>query len=80
MYPEFIPIYIGLCVILLIALTVLVISIITLKKVNGRYGSVSSKFNPSAGGSMENKVFCRKCATQYSINEPFCPKCGTPRQ
>lgn len=80
MYPEFIPIYVGLAVVLLVVIAILVLLIITLKKVNRRYGGVSSKFNPSTCNSMENKVFCRKCATQYNISEPFCPKCGTSRQ
>lgn len=80
MYPEFIPIYAGLAVVLLVVIAILVLLIITLKKVNGRYGGVSSKFNPSVGSLVENKVFCRKCATQYSISESFCPKCGTSRQ
>ncbi len=79
MYPEFIPIYIGLIVI--IALLVLVtILVLVLKRSNN---SVSVPKNISASNPATTEagsiVFCKNCATQFDSNAKCCPKCGTPR-
>lgn len=77
MYPEFVLIYIGLIVIIVLLAAILTI---VLKRSNN---SVSMPKNISAGNPTANEtgsiVFCKNCATQFDSNERCCPKCGTPR-
>jgi len=76
MYPEFIAIYAGLAVLIVLAV---VIIILQAKILQGE--SVGRK--PSARVPSKNPagaiVFCKNCATQYSSAARCCPKCGTPR-
>lgn len=77
MYPEFVPIYIGLIVIIALLVTIL---ILVLKRSNN---SVSLPKNISASNPATSEagsiVFCKNCATQFDSNAKCCPKCGTPR-
>ena len=77
MYPEFVPIYIGLAVIIVL----LVVILILLVKRTANNAAVSKRImatnTVSNGGS--SVVFCKSCATQFDATQRFCPKCGTPR-
>ncbi len=81
MYPEFIAIYVGLGVLAAILIAVLVLVIVTLKKVSGLTGRKSAPAYHGGGMAQPsgNVVFCRNCATQFDARERVCPKCGTPR-
>ena len=76
MYPEFIPIYVGLVVIIILLMINLIVMI---KRTSGR--NIASKknmsYNIAAGGG--NIVFCKSCATQYDASQHCCPRCGTAR-
>lgn len=77
MYIEFIPIYIGLIVIIALLVTIL---ILVLKRTSNGVSVVknisASNFATSGTGSI---VFCKNCTTQFDSNTRCCPKCGTPR-
>lgn len=77
MYPEFVPIYIGLIIIIALLVTIL---ILVLKRPNS---SVSVPKNISASNPDTSNagsiVFCKNCATQFESSSKCCPKCGTPR-
>lgn len=78
MYPEFIPIYIGLIVIIALLVTIL---ILVLKRSNNSVSvpkNTSTASNPATteAGTI---VFCKNCATQFNSNQKCCPKCGAPR-
>lgn len=91
MYPEFIAIYIGL--IILIALAVLIF--LKLKKLSNKLDN-GANYNAQSMYDMPNSyntpnlyhsnanvqgqvVFCRSCATQFDASSPYCPACGAPR-
>lgn len=86
MYPEFIAIYIGLAILIVIGITILIF-IIKLNKNNDVFPmhtiktiSTTSNTLPTSNDSDNgNLAFCKKCATKFSASERFCPKCGTPR-
>lgn len=77
MYPEFIPIYVGLAVIIVLLIVILILIV---KRPSDRgtmtKGNTSSKMSQHNGG---NIVFCKNCATQFDASQRCCPKCGTPR-
>lgn len=77
MYPEFIPIYIGL----LIIIVLLVIILILIIKRTENSASIQKKITNVNMVQKEpgNIVFCKSCATQYNAAQHSCPKCGTPR-
>lgn len=75
MYPEFIAIYIGLAVALVLLTVVLILQIAILRGGGGR----SSGPKRSANAAKGSVVFCKACATRFSSSERVCPKCGTPR-
>lgn len=80
MYPEFVPIYIGL--VITIGLLVAILILLLKKTVNNskptNYVANQNNFEATAptGGSI---VFCKKCAAQFDSTQKICPKCGTPR-
>lgn len=77
MYPEFIPIYVGLVVIIGLLITIL---IFLLKRTSGKTSTVqkmmSGNIAPKETGAI---VFCKNCATQFDASQRCCPKCGAPR-
>lgn len=77
MYPEFIPIYVGLAIIIVLLVVIL---ILVLKRPSNRgtmpKGNASHNMSEHNGG---NIVFCKNCATQFEASQRYCPKCGTPR-
>lgn len=75
MYPEFIPIYVGLAVVAVLLIVVLILQIVILVKGGSRSGGKPHATNNSRG----TVVFCKHCATKYSSSESVCPKCGAPR-
>lgn len=85
MYPEYIAIYAGLGVLAVIGIA----NLFLLTKINKAVsGSAQPKTGAPAANTIQptvadpvsgNIVFCKKCATQFSASEHFCPKCGTPR-
>ena len=91
MYPEFIAIYVGLGIHLLVGIANLVLTIKLM--MNGSQPHYSSSYNNSATNDdtknkiipenniqSDNVVFCKKCANEFDALQKFCPKCGTPRQ
>lgn len=78
MYPEFIAIYAGLAVVLVLLIVVLILQISILKNIGPGTKTSSSRKRPvnSAQGSV---VFCKSCAARFSAAERVCPKCGAPR-
>ena len=81
MYPEFIPIYVGLLIVIGLLVTIL---ILLLKKQNdnsrptANFTAKQNNFetNASSSGSI---VFCKKCAAEFDSTQKCCPKCVTPR-
>ena len=73
MYPEFIAIYIGLAVVLILLIVNLIFTIRLMNKFKGSR-NVSLNMNQSMG-----VVFCKKCATEFDANLRVCPNCGTTR-
>lgn len=72
MYPEFIIMYVGLAIVLIVSIVNLVFTIRLSKKmkINNAMGNRSH-----VGGV----VFCKKCATEFDSNTKVCPNCGTIR-
>lgn len=83
MYPEFIPIYIGLALLIILGIAILILLIILLKRSRGIVTTLSSinisKTQPQAYFTEGNMAFCKKCAAQFNASERVCPKCGTLR-
>ncbi len=77
MYPEFVPIYVGLIVIIILLIVILCCLIIRTKAP----ATMHSNLSASAPVNTDSKaiVFCKNCATQYDASQRCCPKCGTPR-
>ena len=83
MYPEFIAIYIGLAVLILMQAAVLVLLIKVNRSLTGngsakKYGK-KSKEDSRQQSTSYGVVFCRNCGTRYDASMGVCPKCGTPR-
>lgn len=72
MYPEFVVIYVGLVVVLIVSVVNLVF---TLKLTKQMKGNNLSNSLTRVGGV----VFCKKCATEFDSNSKVCPNCGTVR-
>lgn len=73
MYPEFVAIYVGLAIVLVVLIVNLVFTIKVLKKLGGK-GNVSVNMNQPAG-----VIFCKKCAAEFDSRLRVCPNCGTTR-
>jgi hypothetical protein len=83
MYPEFIAMYIGLGVVIVLLIVLIVLAIVILKKIKSAparpvmaAARPAAPAAPVAGG---NVVFCRNCAKQFDSAMRFCPYCGTGR-
>lgn len=72
MYPEFIIMYVGLAIVLIVSIVNLVFMIRLSNKM--KTNNVMGK--RSLGGGV---VFCKKCATEFDSNTKVCPSCGTIR-
>lgn len=89
MYPEFVPIYIMLAIVILLLGVVLFLLIKLMRNGSGRTGaySVPSQVNDVYYGQQYqmpyqqagNVVFCKHCATQFDASQVCCPQCGTRR-
>ena len=90
MYPEFLVIYIGLGVVILLLAAVLVLLIKLLR--SGRAVPRQVTYQPPAAAAVparpaaapetaagERVAFCKVCAAELSPTQRFCPKCGTRR-
>ncbi|MBQ6264644.1 MAG: hypothetical protein IJK60_04265 [Clostridia bacterium] len=79
MYTEFIVIYIGLALnIILTAITLfMVIKTKTSSIKKSKKGPKNSYFDDR---SSEVITICKKCALQYDAKLKKCPKCGTPKK
>lgn len=73
MYPEFVVMYVGLLIVLIVAVLNLVFTIQLLKKLSGG-ANVPAGMNQPSGA-----VFCKKCATEFDASLRVCPNCGTTR-
>ncbi len=79
MYTEFIIIYIGLAVnIILTAATLFFV--IKNKSASTKKGKKSSKNSYFDDHSSEVITICKKCALQYDANLKRCPNCGTSKK
>ncbi len=78
MYPEFVPIYIGLVI------TIALLAVILIVLLKNKSGAQTTKVmttqtaTPPAAGSV-NVVFCKNCAAEFDASQRACPRCGTPR-
>ena len=94
MYTEFIIIFCGLGVTIVLLLVVIVLLIVLLKKtsneipmssftmpVNTAAGQFQPTAQPASNAFPANNsvVYCRNCFTEFDATAQFCPKCGTPR-
>ena len=90
MYPEFVPIYIGLAAIALLLIVAIILLIVLLKKQGSsrprnyyapqqppqQYGRTSQNQGGQPSGGI---AFCRNCGAQFDAAHKVCPRCGTPR-
>ena len=77
MYPEFIPIYIGLAIIII--LLIVILCLIIFRKPSNMSKNTSAGMGYRAMNTGRGIVFCQKCATQFDGSQQACPKCGTIR-
>lgn len=73
MYPEFVVIYVGLLIVVIVSVVNLVFTIKLMNKFGGR-GNTQVNANQPTG-----VVFCKKCAAEFDGNLRVCPNCGTAR-
>ena len=79
MYSEFIIIYVGLAV--NIILTAVVLFLLIKNKSPGKKKSKrKSKNSFFDDRSSEVITICKKCALQYDADLKKCPNCGTPKK
>lgn len=82
MYTEFLIIYIGLGILVLLGIAILILLIMLLKKDQGAYIPQNNNYIPNVQTTATpsgNIVFCKKCAAEFDSSQRACPKCGTPR-
>lgn len=84
MYFEFIIMYVGIGIAIVLLIAILVLQIVILKKSGGRKGNnyYQNPMNTYGNTGYGNApvVFCQRCGTQYDSMHKVCPKCGSPRQ
>lgn len=73
MYPEFVAIYVGLGIILIISF----VNLVLLINLGKRFGNVKADFK--SVNQVTSVVFCKKCATEFDSTLRVCPNCSTPR-
>lgn len=83
LYPEFIPVYLGMAAALLLLCAILILAVILvvqIRKLSAQeIGRAKSARGAKSGKTSGNIVFCRNCAAEFEESEKCCPKCGTPR-
>lgn len=82
-YTEFLIIYIGLGILLALAIVNLILILVLMKKDSGfsapRISSQRTMPMPQTTIPGGNVVFCKKCAAEFDASQRCCPICGTPR-
>lgn len=73
MYPEFVAIYVGLAIVLIVS----IINMVLLINLGKGFGNKKSDFKSVNKGT--SVMFCKKCATEFDSTLRVCPNCGTPR-
>lgn len=80
MYPEFVPVYVGLAIAIVLLAVLIVLAVMILKTLKNRPAApVSRGAAAPAVGSTAGLVFCRNCSKQFDASMRFCPHCGTNR-
>lgn len=81
MYTEFVALYVGIGVIVILQIVLLIILILLLKRVGemrnkGKRIYSASENQIKQGASI---VFCSNCGMGFESTEIICPKCGMVR-
>ena len=82
MYPEFIPIYAGIVVIIALLIVILCVVIKRTSKSTPNQRWMPQNQAGFQGGYQAEEgtiVFCKNCMTKFSSLQKNCPKCGMPR-
>lgn len=80
MYPEFVPVYVGLVIAIVLLAVLIVLAVMILKNLKNRPAApVSRGAAAPAAGNAAGLVFCRSCSKQFDGSMRFCPHCGTNR-
>lgn len=83
MYPEFIPIYVGLGIVIILLLVVILLLLIFTRRIF-RGKKIKKKLVDRHSNNVKDEstgiVICRNCHEQYSSNENICPSCGLVRK
>lgn len=81
MYPEFVGIYICLCILILMVIAIIILLVKLIKDLNCKTVSTNAGYSRKTPKPLEKStiVFCKKCATKFDSSHGICPKCGTPR-
>lgn len=73
---------IGISLLLVVAVTMTVIILVKLSKLQKRVTAISVKMGNMENVSKEKEigvVFCKKCGSQYNVTDKACPYCGAKR-
>lgn len=88
MYSEFVTIYVGLGIVIVLLAVLIVLAVLILKKIGSRpvAAPVSRGARTAVGATpagVQNAgtgtVFCRSCSKQFDGAMRFCPHCGSAR-
>ena len=83
MYPEFIAIYIGLGMLLILQITTIILTVLLYKKSKKAQESnqdeAEDPYLYDQKPQYSGVVFCINCGAQYDAAHKVCPKCGKPR-
>lgn len=80
LYPEFVPVYIGMAAALVLLSAILILAVVLIVKLSAQgIGGTKTARGEKGGKTSGNVVFCRNCAAEFEESEKCCPRCGTPR-
>lgn len=77
MYPEFIVMYIGIAI--LLVLNVIILVFLLKIKSEGIKSSNSSAGNSGNAGMGQQMISCKRCSALFNPALGICPRCGTPK-